>query len=717
MELINHYCHGYVAIPVILNLEQKNVFAYLEQRNRTLEELCDYFDANSGGLNVALNLLLSMGWLRLESDTTYALTEQASFRHKIPQQLLNLYHFSTAEFMTHAHWQDALNLIYELHLESSPNTTLLCDMVKGVVLAPLLLSLDRLGVFKDKGLAESSQNLLGKNFIIIRDLFIKEKWLDAKSPLLNYMPLGAYLFKRISLIAVTVSYQPMFAKLDKILFGDVREVFGLSVEEGHEQHVDRQLNVMGSGAQHGMFFEQFKLQVVKLFQNTNFASQPAYIADMGCGDGSLLKALYTTIITETPRGGVIDTYPLIMIGADFNQASLKETIKTMTEHQIPHLIMKADIADPQQFIKDIERHAINPEHILHVRSFLDHDRPYIEPDLNDAHVRNQVALRKRFCHEGVFVDQEGRKIVPEVMIQSLVEHLGRWAKINMGHGLILSEVHYLPPNVVHSFISESENLSFDACQGFSKQYLVTMKDFLISAAENHLFTSIETFTAFPKRAPFCRINCLRLEKKSYKIRYAHLEDIHALIELEERCWEEGLRNSPDTIRQRLQVYPQGHWVLEVDEQMIGVVYTQRFDKVMNLCNQSDRTVDLLHQDQGKVLQILNIFVDPARRASDYGSVLRDFVLLMAKVTPGITEVIGVTRCESYTEHRKLYVHLSEYIHAKDQINLPLDPMLNFHVRRGAHIAGLIANYRQNDLDNNRAGVLVRYNLENIFVSH
>ncbi len=704
MELINHYCHGYVAVAIILNLEKRSVFTYLEQNPSSLEELCEHFHANSGSLKVAFNVLLSLGWLEQDAKKKYSLTEKSAMRHKIPLQLLDLYSYSVVDFFSQAPWQASLDLMANVHLEKNSQPELFYNMLKGVILAPLLLSLHQLDIFKETGLSENSRALLGEDFSRIIDLFTQEKWLSAT---LSYKPLGAYLFKRTALMAVTISYQPMFAKLNEILFGDFASIFGKNAD-GSEKHIDRNLNVIGSGAQHELFFEQFKSQVRAVFNNTNFENQPAYIADMGCGDGSLLKKLYAFIREETPRGKVFDTYPLTMIGADFNEASLQATKKTLEKNSVPYITIQADIGDPHQFIQNLKSQHINPDHILHIRSFLDHDRPYIAPDINNS------SMRKHYQHQGLFVDQQGKEIVSEIMMQSLVEHLGRWGSINIGHGLILSEVHYLSPDIVRRYVGESENLSFDACQGLSKQYLVTMPDFLLAAAENGLFTSIDAFMVFPKNSAFSRIDCLRLEKRIYTIRYAHLSDIERLMQLEKRCDHHALSNEPDTIKQRLQHNPQGHWVLEINKKIIGAIYTQRLHSIAEVCHQSENTIDSLHHPHGKIMQILKMMVDPEYHHFPYASELRDFALLIARATPGIVDVISVTRCQSYVENRGRYTNLTEYIQAKDNAGLPIDPLLHFHASRKAIIEGLIANYRSHDVDNNKAGVLVRYSLEKLF---
>ena len=50
---------------------------------------------------------------------------------------------------------------------------------------------------------------------------------------------------------------------------------------------------------------------------------------MGCGDGTLLIHLYNLIKTKTLRGKYLDSYPLHIIGADFNDEALEVTGKNL----------------------------------------------------------------------------------------------------------------------------------------------------------------------------------------------------------------------------------------------------------------------------------------------------------------------------------------------------------------------------------------------------
>ena len=97
-------------------------------------------------------------------------------------------------------------------------------------------------------------------------------------------------------LGVILSYKPMFLDISKLFYGNPKEVFKYD-EDGHELHVDRLLNVIGSGFFHGKFFSKALGFIKDMFDNADFHNQPSYIADMGCGDGTFLKTVFEFIIT------------------------------------------------------------------------------------------------------------------------------------------------------------------------------------------------------------------------------------------------------------------------------------------------------------------------------------------------------------------------------------------------------------------------------------
>ena len=58
---------------------------------------------------------------------------------------------------------------------------------------------------------------------------------------------------------------------------------------GHEQRIDRALNIKGSRLQHKKFFSDLEKLIVDIFMNEDVDDDPDVIVDMGCGNGTLLK--------------------------------------------------------------------------------------------------------------------------------------------------------------------------------------------------------------------------------------------------------------------------------------------------------------------------------------------------------------------------------------------------------------------------------------------
>ena len=391
-----------------------------------------------------------------------------------------------------------------------------------------------------------------------------------------------------------------------------------------------------------------------------------------------------------------------MIGADYNEEALRATEHTLAH--IPHIVLKGDVADPGQMIEDLKRRGIvDPENILHVRSFLDHDRPYRSP-------ANISAARSRlgFPYQGVYVDSQGGGIAQHDMAQSLVEHLERWSAAAGKHGLIIAEVHCLAPDTVNRFLDESESLHFDAYHAFSNQHLVEAEAFVMSAAEAGLFPRPGFSRKFPAAFPFTRITINWFEKRPYAIRHARLDDLPELVRLEEKCWPEPLRTSPQGIQSRIERFPAGHCVLEMDGRIAGVIYSQRLATVDSLRDSNSEMCENLHTPEGTVIHLLGISVDPEFQDQALGDQLLECMLQRATLISGVDRVVGVTRCRSFGQHRDEPMEV--YAHSRDKNGLLLDPILRFHEKHGAAITRIIPGYRPGDEQNGGNGVLVEYDL-------
>jgi malonyl CoA-acyl carrier protein transacylase len=710
LDVINRYAHGFVAIPVILACKNKGLFEQLKhQGNTSLEQIIDGTVANSGHLQVALRLLQSLGWLSRDATGTYMLTEEAESHHEIPEDILELFHLPLVHLLES---QQGEQLLCKWIARSCQgwhvSKPLIADFLDGVLVVPILLAINQ----RKEELTNAQKPLFSSLNPPIREalseLFFNKGWAHSEKGKLSLTSVGQFMLDRALITGVTASYTPMLLQMPELLFGSHHTVFQRG-EFGGESHIDRTLNVLASGFQHDKYFAQVDEIILTIFNRLPFEEQPKYVADMGCGDGSLLKRIYETIRTKSARGKVLDQYPITMLGVDYNQEALIETARTLFE--IPHRVLHGDVGDPERMIADLANHGIHdPETILHIRSFLDHDRPYIPP----ANLSN-TQVRTRLAYQGVYVDKEGGSIPPAAIVQSLIEHLKRWASVTSKHGLIILEVHCLEPATVHAFLEQSESLHFDACQAFSLQHLMEADVFLMAVAEAGLFAKPDFFNYYPRTFPFARITLNWFEKRPYIVRHAHPRDLSALVKLEQACWNTPLQVSEEIILQRLERFPEGQCVLEMDGLIVGVIYSQRITAVQNLETVTFSAVPSLHTTDGAVVQLITVNISPDVQHLGLGDQLLEFMLQYCAVKAGIERVTGVTRCKNYVQQTNM--PMETYIRQRDEQGRYHDPILRFHHAHGAEIKGIVYGYREEDVDNQGNGVLIEYDIHHRRVAH
>ena len=74
-------------------------------------------------------------------------------------------------------------------------------------------------------------------------------------------------------------------------------------EGSAEIHVDRKMNVWGSGGAHRLYFQKVDEIIIDLF-NLPIEEQPKGFIDIGCGDGALIEHIFDLIYYKTKRGKI-----------------------------------------------------------------------------------------------------------------------------------------------------------------------------------------------------------------------------------------------------------------------------------------------------------------------------------------------------------------------------------------------------------------------------
>lgn len=700
LEILNRYAHGYVTIPAIVHLRERGLFELLEEKPLRLDSLASTLAAVPGPFGVAVRTLESLGWCRVDEQGQVEPTPDMKQYALIPQELVDLYDIPITEEWVNEVGRDRIAQLLKASTQRwATSNERLADVIDGCALVPLLLSLRLAGSL----LEDQEQLRFGETHRAsashLEAYFLSRGWGTQREGMLHLTKAGQFLSQRILNTAVVASYRPMLAQMEEMLFGDVSEVLTRDTD-GTECYVDRALNVESSASQHEKFFADLQEIVLELFDGSDFHEQPKYVADMGCGNGALLKRIYEAIQGQTARGKVLEEHPLTLLAIDYNQAALEAASQTLDG--LPHLVVQGDISNPEQMISDLRKCGVpDPENALHLRSFLDHDRPYQPPQNEDA-----VTGRRANRYSGAYTDSNGEPIEPAAVVQSLVEHLRRWSGVTSRFGLLALEVHCLSPATVQSFADESESLHYDAFHGWSGQLLVEPDVHLMAAAEAGLFVRPESFRRYPQLLPFTRITLGHFEQRPWSVRHAHPDDLPALNRLEEECWSPLLRASQTRLARRINRYPRGQFVLEYDSRVAGVIYSQRINDVSQLDGVTDASVEDLHVSDGSVVQLLAANVDPELQHLGLGDQLLSFVLQVGRAMSGVTGIAGVTRCREFHSHSSN--SLEEYVKLEDPNGKPVDPILRFHCSHGANVSRVMPGYRLADTENSGAGVLIEY---------
>ncbi len=506
---------GIVLVPTVKALWDRRVFSLFGSVNECVEfdQFVQETRANRGYLRVALRLLASCGWLKQEVERgrapRYALTAEGAVAVNTAPLLYGevLSFVAKAifleDFLFGASDRPVLPSLQELVRRSGERWGLQPDAdpvvsrvrnqirehLDGLLIGPAMVALARAEILAQLehpvDLNSISANRASLSCIL--DLLAAQGWIQRDKNSLSLTPCGRYAAQIATSYGVTVSYLPLFDNVSTLLFGNAR--IPRLDESGVELLVNRGMNVWGSGGAHRTYFKKVDKIIVDIF-NRPVHQQPRGVCDMGCGDGSLLEHLYETVKNNTERGKVLDQHPLVIVGADINKVARRVTKQTLRKAGIPiHHVIPGDINRPAQLASDLEKLNLDIHDLLHVRSFLDHNRPYIPP----ANYTPGTRIGKS---SGAFAHL-GEEIPCDELEENLTRHLKRWAPYVGRFGLLALELHTLPPELAAANLSKTPAVAYDGTHGFSDQYLVELDVFLDAAKEAGLKADPQLQAKYP----------------------------------------------------------------------------------------------------------------------------------------------------------------------------------------------------------------------------
>jgi len=726
--------HGWTAGPLLLEFVAKFKPLLLKQA-MTLEQLASEAGAEQGPLAIVLRTCSILGYLDFDPETgMYSLVTgleldelDTYLKPSAPTAAAigGLYSDVTPPFEFPSEGATACLSVWEEHRPTWKNSKSkgLSILLDGIVLAPLLTSITYFARWNEDGqeyakegamdrfdfgkLPTEEREVLGD---IIEELGVGT--MSAKG-LVATSSKGSLALQRCYSFYVPVSYAPMLAHFPDILYEDPGWGF---VDTGQdtmetEEHVDRTLNVIGSGAQHKTLFKDLMRHIDLVFSGEDFASQPQFVVDTGCGDGSLLMHVYDHVKHNMPRGKALAEHPLTLVGVDFNEDSRMQTAVNLSKHGSPHLVVFGDIGKPSDIMKILRKKKVDLSKTLHVRSFLDHDRPYIAPVKKLAEGTVTARYARMQMADFVHLDKEGSPITALEVFASLVEHFQRWAdQLEGTFGLCLLEVMMLDVPTTQRFLNDCVSFHFDIVQCLSRQYMISPAAFAMGGAMAGLLpANFQNVTTYPEDGKYCRIINQHLKRRPFKVRFAEVSDLPRLVELEELAWDDNLRAKPNVLKLRLETSPTTNLVCEMNGKVVAVLYMQLIESVDLVDNERFMEISAAHSPTGRIVQLIAISSDPEEKHLGLGNELKAFALHLARLDQNVESVIGVTRCQEFAHFSgSMQAYVDEHV-AGDRC----DPTLEFHTGAGARVIRLVRDFRPEDTANNGTGVLIQYDVKRV----
>jgi len=509
-EIIFRHLDGIATATTTYALHKKGVLDYLlDKSSITLDDISTYFNANKGYLNVALRILCSQGWLKQtinpSSNTVkFCLTKKSGAAFGLAELYKDAVHLLeyTDRFAKEKHISADTFIVLErvfkkietnYSLDVSDNKSVdyqILKHIEGVVAGPIIVLLGVNGLFHkyfmEASFTAEEYHKDPESFKKILDFFSHLGWFTKKKNTYQFTDKGLFFAKRASAYGVTVSYIPTFLHLDELLFGNPLVLKNNNSDE-NEKHVHREMNVWGSGGAHATYFKVIDEVVIDLF-NRPIEEQPKGILDMGCGNGAFLEHIFNVIDQQTLRGKILEEHPLLLVGADFNNAALKVTRANLIKADIWAKVIWGDIGRPDILAKDLkDDYNIDLVDLLNVRTFLDHNRIWEFPKANYQLTSQSSGA---YAHEGKHLNNADVEA-------SLLEHLTKWKPYVEKFGLLVIELHTLNPNLVAEHIGKTAVTAYDATHGYSDQYILEVDVFKTIATKAGLKPVESHFTKFP----------------------------------------------------------------------------------------------------------------------------------------------------------------------------------------------------------------------------
>ncbi|MCX8533858.1 class I SAM-dependent methyltransferase [Chryseobacterium luquanense] len=511
-EIFRHL-DGVVTAPIVTSLVKNEIISFIIQREKIyLNELSENSKANEGYLNVAIRALGSQDFLNYEVDNendiiTVSVNDKTQFLQKYSLLYLKVVPFlklstniknqinEVSYIKEFKQLSDSVKNNFGIQFsdydEEKDVQIQILKHIEGCIIGPIIVYLGMTGMFHKYFMETSFQaaefHKNSENFEVILDFMTYLGWFKKSNDNYKFTETGIYFAKRAASYGVTVSYLPLLNKMEDLLFGNASKI--REIAEGEDEiHVDRAMNVWGSGGSHANYFKVANDFIIEIF-NQPIHLQPKGVLDMGCGNGAFIQHIFETIERHTLRGKMLEEHPLFLVGADYNQAALKVTRANLINNDIWAKVIWGDIGNPKQLAEDLkENYEIDLSDLLNIRTFLDHNRVWKAPENNHS--------ERISTSTGAFA-YRGRRLQNNLVEESLKEHLELWLPYIRKNGLLIIELHALDSNLTAKNLGKTPATAYEATHGFSDQYILEVDVFKKICLEAGLKTDKDLFRKFP----------------------------------------------------------------------------------------------------------------------------------------------------------------------------------------------------------------------------
>ncbi|PPB83493.1 MULTISPECIES: beta-ketoacyl synthase N-terminal-like domain-containing protein [Mycetohabitans] len=647
-------------LSIVLSLESRRLISRRGiGQPFELEQFVPTTSVNVGPLRVAFDGLKAFGWLGQSSDDEYFFRSRAYAAQALPDRIDELFALLASErgpvkedLSQLSCWLSLSALDWNLRCPALIRS--LDDLLALAILRWMTLS-D--AIDHDTGRVNLRRVGSGRTSLKwvhqLTDFLLARQWIQSSGEQeLTLNPMRRALLSELLSESFLVYYASLPSTLDDVLFGKGERWAAASrwLKEAGERQIWR-------GDQPAL--EQL---LSTIFDAQPLATQPDWIVEFGRRSNSSLDDVWQWIRQHTARGKVLDSLPLRLLVLDD--------------------AVRGDLAALQRRLEDAGVGA--SERVL----WLGVGQQNLEEPETTPVPQSQLAPQR------YYIRSNGLAADGASVVGGLQAHFDCLAALVGSHLVLLSESHWRPGGAL--------------ADRFAYHYDVEAVHYLMALAGVGLFAKPGMLHKLPRDRADCDATFGCYQAREYRIRYATLDDLPALLMLEKACWPEGARVDEPILRRRLSQWSVGQLALELDGEVVGVIYSQRITKIDGLFGVNFATVDQLYHTEGSIVQIQSLNILPAHQYSGYGDQLLEFMLQYCTVLNGVDTVVGVTRCKDYSKHRQ--IPLGDYIHSRDERGILLDPVLRFHELHGARIERLVAGYRPADHDNSGYGVLVHYDL-------